>query len=161
VLLNVVKDEVLKKVVLSCVIIFISLYLYGFPKKNFDDIQTYLGVKNSVSQLCELNTNLLRIKTDPNCQDFSRNICMENIFLIDVRYIKTLNDETAQSIYPLNLLAESKAPVSVSSSSECEKFINDGYGYESKYSTNIKTPLLNVIYYVFALASFFYISKKE
>ena len=161
VLLNVVKDEVLKKVVLSCVIIFISLYLHGFPKKNFDDIKTYLGVKNSVSQLCELNTNLLRIKTDPNCQDFSRNICMENIFLSDVRYIKTLNDETAQSIYPLNLLAESKPPVSVSSSSECEKFINDGYGYESKYSTNIKTPVLNVIYYVFALASFFYISKKE
>ena len=136
--------------------------MYGFPKNNFDDINTYLGVKNSVSQLCELNTNLLRIKTDPNCQDFSRNICMENIFLIDVRYIKSLNDETALKAYiHLTYLAESKAPVSVSSSSECEKFINDGYGYKSKYSKNIKTPVLNVIYYVFALASFFYISKKE
>ncbi len=161
VLLNVVKDDVLKKVLLSCVIIFISLYLHGFPKKNFDDIKTYLGVKNTVSQLCELNTNLLRIKTDPNCQDFSRNICLENVFLSDVRYIKTLNDETAQSIYPLNLLAESKAPISVSNSSECEKFINDGYGYVSKYSKNIKTPVLNIIYYLFALASLFYISKKE
>jgi len=158
--LNIVKDDGLKKVILSFVIIVISLYLHGFPKQNFDDIKTYLGVKNTVSQLCELNANLLRIKTDPNCQDFSLNICMENVFLSDVRYINTLNDETSQSIYPLNLLTESKATVSVSNSSECEKFINDGYVYESKYSKSIKTPVLNVISYIFALASFFYISKK-
>lgn len=159
--LHTLKDNIFKKVLLSCAIISISLYLYGFPKNNFDDINTYLGVKNSVSQLCELNTNLLRIKTDSNCQDFSENICIENILLIDVRYIKSIKNESPQSIYPLNLSGESKAPVSVSSSSECQKFINDGYGYKSKYSKNIKTPVLNVIYYLFALASFFYISKKE
>ena len=159
--LNTVKDDIFKKVLLSCVIITVSLYLHGFPKNNFDDTKTYLAVKNTVSQLCELNTNLLRIKTDSNCQDFSENICIENVFLSDVRYINSPTYETTQSIYPLLLLAESKAPVLVSNSSECQKFINDDYGFESKYRKDIKTPLLNLIYYLFALVSFFYISKKE
>ena len=76
--------------------------------------------------------------------------------MLDVRYL-TSNLHSQESIYPFEI-TNGKNIVKVKNESECNKFVEEGYIYESLFSNKLLIPFVNIAYFLASIISLFILS---
>ena len=162
VMVELFKQKSLSKYLIIIFVLLVSFFQYGFPKTEYSNTLTYIKAKNSISPICEFNSLFIpSFSRSSDCKNYSQNICQTDILLLDVRYL-TSNLHSQESIYPFEI-TNGKNIVKVKNESECNKFVEEGYIYESLFSNKLLIPFVNIAYFLVSIISLFilYIHQKR
>lgn len=157
VMVELFKQKSLSKYLIIIFVLLVSFFQYGFPKNEYSNTLTYIKAKNSISPICEFNSLFIPSFSRSNdCKNYSQSICQTDILLLDVRYL-TSNLHSQESIYPFEI-TNGKNIVKVKNESECNKFVEEGYIYESLFSNKLLIPFVNIAYFLVSIISLFIFS---
>lgn len=157
VMVELFKQKSLLKYLIIIFVLLVSFFQYGFPKTEYSNTLTYIKAKNSISPVCEFNSLFIPSFSRSNdCKNYTQNICQTDILLLDVRYL-TSNLHSQESIYPFDI-TNGKNIVKVNNESECNKFVEEGYIYESLFSNKLLIPFVNTAYFLVSILSLFILS---
>ena len=157
VMVELFKQKSLSKYLIIIFVLLVSFFQYGFPKTEYSNTLTYIKAKNSISPVCEFNSLFIPSFSRSNdCKNYTQNICQTDILLLDVRYL-TSNLHSQESIYPFDI-TNGKNIVKVNNESECNKFVEEGYIYESLFSNKLLIPFVNIAYFLVSIISLFILS---
>ena len=157
VMVELFKQKSLLKYLIIIFVLLVSFFQYGFPKTEYSNTLTYIKAKNSISPICEFNSLFIPSFSRSNdCKNYSQNICQTDILLLDVRYLSS-NLHGQESIYPFEI-TNGKNIVKVKNESECNKFVEEGYIYESLFSNKLLIPFVNTAYFLVSILSLFILS---
>ena len=162
VLLNLIKKNILIGYFVLAIFTLTSSFLYGVPNNN-QQYNEYLHSKNLHLDTCVLNSFFIDGFNRSDCNDKYIDICNFDRIIYNTKDIisDNLDDVNYSEYLPLQKLTNSNGDQIVPENrTQCIEAVKDGYYYKSMYLNKIKIPIINLMYFIYFIASIFYSMQK-
>lgn len=144
------------KPLIFTIIIFLTSYLYGFPKTSGAEYTEYLESKNSVTILCSLNSFIIDNFESSKCSNFSYQVCSISKIINNSESTQISDNISVDYTYFFPITLEKNGTIKIVNNKEaCVKYVNNGYKPPQPLQGSLKLGLINLIFYLTFIFSLF------